>query len=46
MPASAKDSHICREILTKQMASSVGEIFSNERTLEAHGALRLSEGLL
>ena len=46
-PASAKDSHICREILTKQMASSVGGGFSNERTLKANCALlRPSEGLL
>ena len=47
MPASAKDSDICREIFTKQRVSSAGEVFSNERTLKANGALlRLSEGLL
>ena len=43
----AKDSHIRREIITKQTASSVGGGFSNESTLKAKGALpRLLEGLL
>ena len=46
-PPGAKDSHICREILTKQTASSVGGGLSNESTLKANGALpRLLEGLL
>ena len=36
-PASAKDSDICREILTKQMTSSAGGGFSNERALKANG---------
>ena len=46
-PTSAKDSHICREVLSNQMNSSVGGGFSNERTLKANGALlKLSERLL
>ena len=45
--ASAKDSHICREILAKKMASFVGGRFTNERTLKTNGALlRLLEGSL
>ena len=39
-PPSAKDSHICREILTKQRASSVGGGFSNESILKANNALQ------
>ena len=36
--ARAKNSHICREILKTQMASSVSGGFSNERALKANGA--------
>ena len=37
-PGSAKDAHICRGILTTQIATSVGGEFSDERTLKANGA--------